>query len=70
MMGGNGLYSPNPVAMLNMKNSHESSQLLANAYAEFSIYKGLKFRADYGHTNTSMSRAISDQLLRSKTNLY
>lgn len=51
MMGGNGLYSPNPVAMLNMKNSHESSQLLANAYAEFSIYKGLKFRADYGHTN-------------------
>lgn len=51
MMGGSGIYSPNPVAMLNLKNSHESSQMLANAFAEIKLYKGLKFRADFGHTN-------------------
>ena len=51
MMGGSGIYSPNPVAMLNMKNSHESSQMLANAFAEIKLYKGLKFRTDFGHTN-------------------
>ena len=51
MMGGSGIYSPNPVAMFNMKNSHESSQMLANAFAEIKLYKGLKFRADFGHTN-------------------
>ena len=51
MMGGSGIYSPNPVAMLNLKNSHESSQMLANAFAEIKLFKGLKFRADFGHTN-------------------
>lgn len=51
MMGGSGIYSPNPVAMLSMKNSHESSQMLTNAFAEIKLYKGLKFRADFGHTN-------------------
>lgn len=51
MMGGSGIYSPNPVAMFNMKNSHESSQMLANAFTEIKLYKGLKFRADLGHTN-------------------
>ena len=51
MMGGSGIYSPNPVAMLNLKNSHESSQMLANDFAEIKLYKGIKVKAEIGHKN-------------------
>lgn len=47
--GGDGLYmyDPNPVAQLHRKAVYTSDQFLGNAYAEYSPFKGLKFRADF-----------------------
>lgn len=55
MFGGSGLFSPNPVAMLEQKNNVENSQFLGNVFAEFRIMDGLKFRIDGGHTNYKFS---------------
>ena len=47
--------TPNPVALLERKNTNKSNQFLGNLFAEIELLKGLKFRTDFSMTNYSFS---------------
>ena len=51
MVGGPGVFSPSPVAMLRQKNNLKNNQFITRLYANVNIYKNLKFRADFGYLN-------------------
>ena len=48
---GEGIYGPNPAALLNNQTKTQSNQFLGNLYAEINLLTGLKFRTDFSMTN-------------------
>lgn len=48
---GEGLFGPNPAALLENQTKLQSNQFLGNLYTEITLLKGLKFRMDFSMTN-------------------
>lgn len=47
----NMVMGPSPVALLQRQTKYGSNQFLGNLFAEYELFKGLKFRTDFSMTN-------------------